>query len=146
MFCGGISRSGRCSIEKNPGRRAVTASKILQCQREPPLATRIVITDKPERHGMARNRFEQVDAPQPDAITLSLTSRDGQTLGTVTCPAAVSDGRLQQDVVSSEMGDVEAFRSAIRLANEIKAPIVVMDPQGLWKPEWGELYQEADED
>ena len=40
------------------------------------------------------------------------------------------------------MADVEAFRSAIRLANEIKSPIVVLDPDGLWKPEWGDLYRD----
>jgi hypothetical protein len=101
---------------------------------------------KLEKKVMARNRFEQVDAPQPDAITLSLMARDGQTFGTITCPAAVSNGRLQQDVASGEMGDLEAFRSAIRLANEIKAPIVVIDPHGIWKPEWGDLYQVTGED
>ncbi len=91
---------------------------------------------------MAQNRFEQVDTPQPDAITLSLTSRDGKAFGTITCPSGVSGGRLQQDVTSDEMDDVQAFRSAIRLANEIKAPIVVMDPQGMWKPDWGDLYRD----
>jgi hypothetical protein len=30
----------------------------------------------------------------------------------------------------------------VRLANEIKAPIVVEDAQGLWQDEWGELYRE----
>jgi hypothetical protein len=40
------------------------------------------------------------------------------------------------------MGGVEAFRSAIRLANEIKAPIVVVDPDRVWNEEWGELYRE----
>jgi hypothetical protein len=54
----------------------------------------------------------------------------------------VSGGRLQQDVTSDEMDDVQAFRSAIRLANEIKAPIVVMDPQGIWKADWGDLYRD----
>jgi hypothetical protein len=91
---------------------------------------------------MAKNRFEQVDTPQPDAITLSLTSRDGKPFGTITCPSEVSGGRLQQDVTSDEMDDVQAFRSAIRLANEIKAPIVVMDPQGMWNPDWGDLYRD----
>ena len=93
---------------------------------------------------MPRNRFEQVHTPQPDAITLALLSRDGQRYGTVTCPTGVSGGRLQEDVTSGEIGDVDAFRSAIRLANEIQAPIVVLDPQGLWNPEWGDLYREVD--
>jgi hypothetical protein len=29
----------------------------------------------------------------------------------------------------------------VKLANEIKAPIVVMDPDGLWNAEWGALYR-----
>jgi hypothetical protein len=93
---------------------------------------------------MAKNRFEQVDTPQPDAITLALTQRDGKTYGIITCPAGVSGGRLPQDMTSREMEDVEAFRSAVRLANEIKAPIVVVDPQGAWNGEWGDLYREED--
>jgi hypothetical protein len=91
---------------------------------------------------MGRNRFEQVDEPQSDAITLSLTAREGQCYGTITCPAAVSGGRLQEEVVSGEMGDMEAFRAVIRLANELIAPVVVMDPDGIWKAEWGDLYRE----
>jgi hypothetical protein len=93
---------------------------------------------------MPRNRFEQVDAPQDDAITLALLHQEGQRVGTVTCPAGVSGGRLKEDVASETIGDVDAFRSAIRLANEIKAPIVVVDPEGLWKSEWGDLYRALD--
>jgi hypothetical protein len=95
---------------------------------------------------MTRNRFEQVTSPQPDAITLCLNSRDGQGFGTIYCPAGLSPERLHEDVTSGEMSDIEAFRSAIRLANEIKAPIVVMDPDDVWKLEWGDLYQDIDSD
>ena len=41
------------------------------------------------------------------------------------------------------MGGIEAFRSAIRLANEIKAPIVVIDAEGGWMAEWGDLYRDV---
>lgn len=91
---------------------------------------------------MAANRFEQVDEPQPDAITLSLSARDGETFGRISCPAALASGHLVNDFVSDEMKPVDAFRSAIRLANEIKAPIVVEDSQDLWQDEWGVLYRE----
>jgi hypothetical protein len=91
---------------------------------------------------MARNRFEQVDEPQEDAITLLLTAREGETYGTIRCPAGVTEGQLKENVTSAEMGGIEAFRSAIRLANEIKAPIVVVDPDRAWKEEWGDLYRE----
>lgn len=93
---------------------------------------------------MAANRFEQVDEPQPDAITLSLSARDGETFGRISCPADLAGGHLVNDFVSDEMKPVDAFRSAIRLANEIKAPIVVEDAQGLWQDDWGVLYREED--
>ena len=90
---------------------------------------------------MAKNRFEQVDEPQPDAITLLLSKGEERSTGKVICPAAVSGGRLPNDVTSDERDSIEAFRSAIRLANEIKAAVVVMDPDHVWKAEWGDLYR-----
>jgi len=93
---------------------------------------------------MAANRFEQVDEPQPDAITLSLSARDGETFGRISCPAELSGGHLVNDFVSDALTPVEAFRSAVRLANEIRAPIVVEDTQGLWQDEWGVLYRAED--
>lgn len=91
---------------------------------------------------MAKNRFEQVDEPQPDAITLILGQRDGKTFARIACPAELAAGHLANDFVSDELEPVEGFRSAVRLANEIKAPIVVEDTEGLWQDEWGELYRE----
>jgi hypothetical protein len=90
---------------------------------------------------MAKNRFEQVDELQDDAITLCLQKQDEAEAGTVHCPAALTGGRTTSDITSDKLPPVEAFRSAVKLANEIKAPIVVMDPEGLWKPEWGDLYR-----
>ena len=91
---------------------------------------------------MAGNRFEQVDEPQPDAITLSLSQKDGATVGRVSCPAELTGGQLVNDFLSDELEPVEAFRAAVRLANEIKAPIVVEDANDLWQPQWGSLYRE----
>jgi hypothetical protein len=91
---------------------------------------------------MASNRFEQVDEAQPDAITLTLLQRDGAAAALVACPAELTGGQLVNDFISDEMAPVDAFRTAIRLANEIKAPIVVVDPDALWQAEWGSLYRE----
>ena len=81
---------------------------------------------------MAKNRFEQVDEPQPDAITLSLGQRDGKSFIRIACPAELAAGHLVNDFVSDELEPVEGFRS----------PIVVEDTEGLWQDEWGELYRE----
>lgn len=93
---------------------------------------------------MAKNRFEQVSEIQPDAITLVLKRDDGGASGSIVLPAAASGGRLSSDQASAQLPAQDAFRGAIRLANDMKLPIVVCDPDGVWKPEWGDLYQAID--
>jgi hypothetical protein len=90
---------------------------------------------------MAKNRFEQVDEPQEDAITLSLRRADDGPKGWVKCPAFVTGGRLAEDQVSPELPAKDAFRSAVKLANEVRAALVVADPDGVWDAEWGALYR-----
>lgn len=90
---------------------------------------------------MARNRFEQVDEKQDDAITLSLWKVGDNMYGTVTVPKDVSGGKLPTDLTTDKMPIKDAFRGAIQLANDIKAPVVVMDPDSLWQAEWGDLYR-----
>jgi hypothetical protein len=90
---------------------------------------------------MARNRFEQVDKRQEDAITLSLWKQGDDTLGSVIVPSGVTSGRLANDSDSGGLAAKDAFRAAVRIANEIKAPMVVLDPEGLWQSEWGDLYR-----
>jgi hypothetical protein len=94
---------------------------------------------------MARNRFEQVDERQEDAITLSLWKQGDDTLGSVIVPAGVTRGRLAGDSDSGGLAAQDAFRAAIRIANEIKVPMVVMDPEGLWQAEWGDLYRYSED-
>jgi hypothetical protein len=91
---------------------------------------------------MAKNRFEQVSEVQPDAITLSLTKEGDRETGVVIFPASASNGRLTEDRTSPPLPPTDSFRSAIKLANEMKVAIVVLDPQGIWKPEWGDLWRD----
>jgi hypothetical protein len=93
---------------------------------------------------MAKNRFERVHEVQPDAITLSLSRSSGGEVGSVIFPASASGGRFSEDKVSKELPAVDSFRSAIKLANEMKVAIVVMDPDGVWKENWGDLYTPVD--
>jgi hypothetical protein len=92
---------------------------------------------------MPRNRFEQVDENQSDAITLSLLKEGDQQVGIVTCPAALC-ADSSSDKISEKLPAKDAYRSAIHLANTIKAAIVVIDPEQLWNPEWGDLYRAVD--
>ena len=78
-------------------------------------------------------------------MTLFLVKGTGGDNEYVTCPAAISHGATAEDQVTPEMAVKDAFRSAVLLANKIKAPLVVVDPDCLWQTEWGLLYREGDE-
>jgi hypothetical protein len=96
---------------------------------------------------MARNRFEQVDEIQPDAITLTLIQKSDGQIGIVHCPkTALPD--LPGDLTSQEMPIRDAVSGAIELANRKKIAIVVIDRDNIWKKEWGDLwrYEEEDDD
>ena len=95
---------------------------------------------------MVRNRFEQVDEVQPDAITLSLTKHGDREAGIVIFPASASGGRMAEDQVSGRYSAVDAVRSAVRLANQVKVAMVVMDSDGVWQSEWGDLFRYEEED
>jgi hypothetical protein len=93
---------------------------------------------------MAKNRFERVSEVQPDAITLSLSKSASGEVGSVIFPASASGGRFSEDKISGELPAIDSFRSAIKLANEMKVAMVVMDPDGVWKENWGDLYAPVD--
>ena len=94
---------------------------------------------------MVKNRFERVSGIQPDAITLSLSRSSSGEVGSVIFPASASGGRLSDDKISDELPAMDSFRAAIKLANEMKLAIVVMDPNDVWKDNWGELYTPIDD-
>ena len=93
---------------------------------------------------MTINRFEQVDEAPSDALTLTLL-RDGEAgSGRFVCPATATRGGLPKDFRSPPMPIKEAFRAAIKFANDVKVAMVVVDPDGLWQAEWGTLYRDED--
>jgi hypothetical protein len=89
----------------------------------------------------SKNRFEQVDEFQPDAINLTLAQRGDGQVGTIHCPKTAAPDRLPADLTSQEVATRDAVIGAIQLANSKKLPIVVIDPDNIWKPEWGELWR-----
>lgn len=95
---------------------------------------------------MARNRFEQVDEVQPDAINLTLIDKGVSKVGIVHCPKTAAVDRLAADLTSEEVPALQAVAAAVQLANSKKIPIVVIDPDHVWKGEWGDLWRyEEDE-
>lgn len=90
------------------------------------------------------NRFEQVDEVVGDAITIVLAQRPDGQWAKVYCPKSAHES-LSADRVSEPIAPKEALSGAVRLANELKLAIVVADPDGVWKNEWGELYRGQDD-
>jgi len=97
---------------------------------------------------MAKNRFEQVDDLQPDAINLTLIQKSDGQVGIIHCPKTAAPDKLPADLTSEEIPVRDAVVRAIQLANSKKIPIVVIDRDNIWKSEWGELwrYQEEGEE
>jgi hypothetical protein len=97
---------------------------------------------------MARNRFEQVDELQPDALNLTLMQKSDGQVGVIHCPKTALPDALPADLTSEEIPVRDAMTGAIELANAKKIPIVVIDRDNIWKAEWGDLwrYEEEEED
>ncbi|MCJ2035366.1 hypothetical protein [Methylobacterium sp. J-068] len=77
--------------------------------------------------------FRRVREPDASAVTLCLAEAEGATTGEV----KLADGRLFS--TTGTMPIAQAFGIAVHVANESGREIVVIDPQNLWKPSWGEL-------
>jgi hypothetical protein len=91
---------------------------------------------------MTGNRFEQVDELQDDALNLSLAQTQEGQMGRIRVPVSAIEGKLPGGVDSGDVPARDAFRGAIKLANDLKLAIVVIDPDNIWQKEWGELYRD----
>ena len=91
------------------------------------------------------NRFEQVDDIAPDAINVILEQRPDGQWARVIIPKSATDG-APGDRRSGTVAPKDALASAVKFANELKLAIVVIDPMGVWKKEWGDLYRDEGEE
>jgi hypothetical protein len=90
------------------------------------------------------NRFEQVDEVVGDAVTVVLSQGGDGQRATIVCPKSAHES-LTADRITEPMRSKDALSGAVRLANQLKIAIVVQDPDGVWKKEWGELYRDDSE-
>jgi hypothetical protein len=97
-----------------------------------------------QENPMAKNRFEQVDELQPDAINLTLIQKSDGQIGIIHCPKTAAPDELPADLTTAEMPIRDAVSGAVQLANRKKLAIVVIDRDNIWKPEWGELWREVE--
>jgi len=91
------------------------------------------------------NRFEQVDEMAPDAINVILEQRADGQWARVVCPQSAVPGS-PGDRRSGAVAPKDALSAAVKLANQLQLAIVIIDPNGVWKKEWGDLYRYAGED
>jgi hypothetical protein len=89
------------------------------------------------------HRYEQVDLPSNKAVTLTLGTNGGRDRGDVTGPAKLTLGQ-QMVACTPQPGSLtptKAFAMAEKLADHTGLRLVVVDPNGIWNPVWGELYR-----
>ena len=91
------------------------------------------------------HRYEQVDLPSNKAVTLTLGTNGGRDRGDVTGPVKLT---LRQQLVActpqpGSLTPTKAFAMAEKLADHTGLPLVVVDPNGIWNPVWGELYRSS---
>ena len=67
-----------------------------------------------------KNRFEQVDEIQADAINLTLSQKSDGQVGTIHCPKTAAPDRLSADLISEEAPARDAVIGAIELAKQQK--------------------------
>jgi hypothetical protein len=96
-----------------------------------------------EEDPMAKNRFEQVDELQPDAINLTLIQKGDGQVGVIYCPKTAAPDQLPVDLTTQEMPIRDAVSGAIQLANKNKIAVVVIDRDNIWKAEWGDLWRDV---
>jgi hypothetical protein len=88
------------------------------------------------------NRFQKVDEPQGDCVTVSLYEVDGVVRGDASGPTQWNSGSLVTEITRQDgsLTAEQAVASGISLANRLGVVMVVVDPHNLWDTAWGELW------
>ena len=89
------------------------------------------------------HRYEQVDHPSNKAVTLPFGTNGGRDRGGVTGPTKIIFGQqmVAHTLQPVSLTPTKAFAVAEELADYLGLPLVVVDPNGIWNPVWGELYR-----
>ena len=78
--------------------------------------------------------------PNPDEVTIRIHQDGGAVLGEVTCPGGLTGSHTAAETDhDGSLGVHQALASAIALAGKHGNTIGVIDEEGLWRPEWGNL-------
>ncbi|BCJ90883.1 hypothetical protein IZ6_16180 [Terrihabitans soli] len=81
--------------------------------------------------------------PKNGEVTIRITQDAGSILGEVTCPGGLAgSGTAAELDHDGALGVHQALASAIALAGKNGNRIGVIDAEGHWRPEWGDLVEE----
>lgn len=85
------------------------------------------------------NSFRRVDGPDRSAITVIIRQAEGQVTGEVLGPGSAGDASALRMGEGGSLTAHQALSVACHLANGSGDEVVVVDPGGHWKGEWGRL-------
>lgn len=81
--------------------------------------------------------------PKTGEVTIRIHQDAGAILGEVTCPGGLGgSGTAAELDHDGALGVHQALASAIALAGKNDDKIGVIDEEGHWRPEWGDLIKE----
>lgn len=85
--------------------------------------------------------FEKVESEDPDRVTLELYERAGQAFGSVYGPVAQAGNMIERPTFGTDraVSATEAVAHAGYMSAGTGRPVAVIDPDGVWKSEWGAL-------
>jgi hypothetical protein len=84
------------------------------------------------------------DKALPSEVAVHITQDDsGALVGVVVVPgshpAAIASGEMPKGPGMISRPAALAINDGIRKAQALQAPLVIVDPYGVWNEEWGEL-------
>jgi hypothetical protein len=93
---------------------------------------------------LGRGIFGSRDQALPIEVAVHLTQDDGGTLVGVVVPPGTRPNPVTTGDLPTGPGLVcrpaaLAINDGIRKSQQLQAPLVIVDPYGVWDPAWGEL-------
>jgi hypothetical protein len=95
-----------------------------------------------EKRGNMTITFARRAKPNPDEVNIRIYQDAGAVLGEVTCPGGLKGSHTAAEGDhDGNLGVHQALASAIALAGNHGNTVGVIDEEGLWRPEWGDLVE-----
>lgn len=85
--------------------------------------------------------YRRARAVEPRAVSLILRTQNHRSCGTVYGPVRQQDGDIffEWFGTEGELSPRQALRKAAELAERYATDVCVIDEDGIWRREWGEL-------